>query len=145
MISQTAEYALRAVVCLAEAEGRRSTTAQIAEATHVPRTYLSKVLDTLSRAGLVSGRRGPGGGFTLQRDPAEITALQVISAVDPLKRIPGCPLDLPEHSQALCPLHQQLDDATAAAEAALRRHTIADLLAKRQPGLSAAHFPTDGV
>ena len=62
MISQTVEYALRAMVHLArEAPGAR-TTDQVARTTRVPRAYLSKVLQSLRRAGLVRSQRGIGGG-----------------------------------------------------------------------------------
>jgi Rrf2 family nitric oxide-sensitive transcriptional repressor len=64
VFSQTVEYALRAMVHLAaEAPGAR-TTDQIAKATLVPRAYLSKVLQSLIRSGLVHSQRGLGGGMT---------------------------------------------------------------------------------
>ncbi len=51
VFSQTVEYALRAVVHLASEAPADRMTAQIAEATHVPRAYLSKVLQRLGTAG----------------------------------------------------------------------------------------------
>src|SRR3972149_5635143 len=109
MISQTAEYALRAVTHLAGREAIDApTTAQIARTTQIPSNYLAKVLRSLSRAGLVHSQRGPGGGHKLARNPAELTALQVVNAVDPLTRIKSCPLGLEDHRD-LCPLHCRLD------------------------------------
>ena len=64
MISQTAEYALRAIVYLAGQE-LPQTTQQIAATTRVPAGYLSKVLQALARGGLVHSQRGLHGGFTL--------------------------------------------------------------------------------
>ncbi len=87
VISQTAEYALRAVVCLGGSTGEPMTSAAIAKLTRVPHGYLSKVLQGLSRAGLVDSQRGVGGGFVLVRSLDELTVLDVINAVDPLKRI----------------------------------------------------------
>ena len=63
MISQTAEYALRAVVFLSMNVDAAFTTQQIAVATKVPAAYLSKVMQSLVRAGLVRSQRGLGGGF----------------------------------------------------------------------------------
>ena len=63
MLSQSVEYALRAVVYLA-CEGEPRMTAQVAEATQVPAAYLSKVLQGLSRAGIVRSQRGIGGGMS---------------------------------------------------------------------------------
>ena len=84
MISQTAEYALRAIVYLADQRGSPRTTAQIAEATQVPPGYLAKVMQSLSRTKLVHSQRGLNGGFTLTRDPAGLPMLEIIGAVDTL-------------------------------------------------------------
>ncbi len=133
MISQTSEYALRAVVHLARAEGERRTTEEIAASTSVPAPYLSKVLQALVRAGLVRSRRGRKGGFELARTPRNLSVYDVIEAVDPLQRIESCPLGLPEHSECLCALHQRIDAAIAAAEAAFRSTSMAELLADPGP------------
>jgi Rrf2 family nitric oxide-sensitive transcriptional repressor len=127
MFSQTAEYALRAVVYLAAEGGEARTAQQIAAATRVPTGYLAKVMQALSRAGLVHSQRGLHGGFTLTRSPRELTVLDVLGAVDPIRRIRGCPLGLKGHVN-LCPLHRRLDQAIGMVEDALRRSTIAELL-----------------
>jgi len=128
MISQTAEYALRAVVFLADHPNSASTVTQIAEATRVPAGYLAKVMQSLSRAGVVRSQRGLNGGFTLARDAAELTVLEVVNVVDPVRRYPECPLGLPNHGKQLCPLHRRLDDAARALEDAVGRTKWADLL-----------------
>src|ERR1700752_3406450 len=79
MFSKPVEYALRAVVHLAYSVPEGRTTDQIAEATRVAhRAYLSKVLQKLSRAGLVLSHRGVGGGMTLAKPPEAITILEVV-------------------------------------------------------------------
>src|SRR5579871_6722562 len=80
MFSQTAEYALRAVVFLASQEGKPRTTQEIALATKVPIGYLSKVMQGLGRKGLVHSQRGLHGGFTLARSAEELTVLDIIQA-----------------------------------------------------------------
>src|SRR3954451_14552348 len=70
MFSQTVEYALRAVVHLAYESPEARTTAQIAEATRVPRDYLAKILQGLSKKGVVQTQRGVGGGGSLGRGGA---------------------------------------------------------------------------
>jgi Rrf2 family protein len=132
MFSQTAEYALRAVVYLAAQGGEPRTAQQIAEVTRVPAGYLSKVMQALSRAGLVHSQRGLGGGFTLAVAPAGLTVLDVVQAVDPIRRIKSCPLGLKGHVN-LCPLHRRLDQAIALVEKALRESSIAELLAEPSP------------
>lgn len=127
MLSRTAEYALRAVVLLGGAGERPESAEHMAETTKVPRRYLHKVLQDLARDGLVRSQSGPGGGYSLARSPDEITILDVVNAVSALERIRHCPLGLKSHT-SLCPLHQELDKAYAATEAAFASVTIGALL-----------------
>ncbi len=128
MISQTVEYALRAVVHLAAESPKSCTTSQLATVTQVPAAYLSKVLQSLTRAGIVKSQRGIGGGVSLASTPASLTILDVVNAVDPIQRILTCPLDLKTHSTNLCPLHRRLDNAMAEVENAFRTTTLAEVL-----------------
>jgi Rrf2 family nitric oxide-sensitive transcriptional repressor len=128
MLSQTVEYALRAMVCLAQNPTEPLTTQQISNYTRVPRSYTSKVLQLLGRAKLISGTRGIGGGYILELRPKDITVLQVANAIDPVKRYTTCPIGLGSHDKGLCPLHARLDSIMADAERALRNTTIASLL-----------------
>lgn len=134
MISQTAEYALRAMVFLAEHPEGSHTVPHIAEHTQVPAGYLSKVLQSLVRGGLVSSQRGLGGGFWLSRPVAEITLLDIVNCVSPITRITRCPLDLPHHQNRLCPLHHRLDEAIGHFETSFRDTCLAKLLEERQGG-----------
>ncbi len=130
MFSQTVEYALRAVVHLAYCAPAASTTEQIAIATKVPQAYLSKVLQGLSRAGVVRSQRGIGGGVALASTPDQLTILDVVNAVDPVQRIHRCPLGIASHGSVLCPLHRRVDDALAMVEDAFRTTTLAEILAE---------------
>lgn len=130
MISDTVEYALRAVVYLAFEAPEARTTAQIAEATMVPRDYLSKILQGLAKKDIVQTQRGVGGGVWLSRTPEEVTILDVVNAVEPIKRIRTCPLALSSHGTRLCPLHKRMDAALAAVETAFRNTTLAEVLAE---------------
>lgn len=127
MFSSTAEYAFRAAVHLAGRSPEPCTSDQIALATQVPAGYLIKVLQDLARAGLVKSQRGPNGGFTLLRPPDQITALDVLNAVDPIQRIKACPLGIPSHARALCPMHRRLDHAIALVETALAGSTLLEM------------------
>lgn len=140
MISRTAEYALRAVLCLAAAneESAFQTAGQIAAQAHVPADYLAKVLQSLTRVGLIISQRGKGGGFRLAQAAADTSIYAVVEAVDPVQRIHVCPLGLEAHGTHLCPLHQRLDDAMSLIEAQFRNTTIAELLDTRGPAQPAA-------
>jgi len=127
MLSKTAEYALRAVACLASRPEQAVSADALAEQTKVPRRYLTRVLQDLCAGGLVSSRPGPGGGYELGIDTAKLTILDVVNVVSPLSRIRSCPLGLSSHT-TLCPLHAELDRAYAATEAAFAGVTIKQLL-----------------
>jgi Rrf2 family protein len=129
-LSQTAEYALRATIWLGQHMGDPQTTQQIAAGCQMPAGYLAKVLQPLSRAGVVTAQRGLGGGYVLERNPEELTLLDVLNAVEPVQRIRSCPLKLSGHGTNLCALHRALDDTLAAAERQLGSQTIAQLLRK---------------
>jgi Rrf2 family transcriptional regulator, nitric oxide-sensitive transcriptional repressor len=141
MISQTAEYALRAIVQLATHEGQPQTAQQIATETKVPLHYLSKVLQGLCRAKLIHSQRGLHGGFTLLRSPSVLTVYEIVDAVDPLQRITCCPLGLEAHGTNLCPLHRRLDDAFLMVEQAFRASTIGDLLSEPTTSKPLCPFP----
>jgi Rrf2 family protein len=141
MISQTVEYALRAAAYLAGQSPEARTTDQIAQATKVPKAYLSKVLQGLVRAGVVRSQRGIGGGMTLVKSPSELTILEVVRAVEPVGRIKECPLGLETHGTNLCPLHRRLDDALAQFESACARTTLAEVLAEPSTSIPLCEFP----
>lgn len=133
LISKTAEYALRAVVWLAQTPDTPRGTPQAARATRVPAGYLSRVLQSLARAGLVESSPGRTGGFRLARPPRRISVLEVVNAVDPVQRVVRCPLGLRSHRGRLCPLHRRLDEAAAMVQRAYAETTIAEILAETFP------------
>lgn len=130
MISQTAEYALRAVVFLAMHGMNPQTTQQIACGTKVSAPYLAKVMHSLVKAGIIQSQRGLGGGYVLTKAAEDISILEVLNAVDPIQRIRFCPLGLDAHGTVLCALHKRLDEASAVIEKAFAETTIGELLAR---------------
>lgn len=138
MISQTAEYALRAVVYLAENTDRSCTIHEIAPATQIPAGYLSKVMQALARRGIVQSQRGLRGGFRLALHAEDISVYDVVQAVDPIQRITRCPLSKPEHRECLCPLHRELDGAAARTEEAFRRARISEMVSAAAPNRDVA-------
>jgi Rrf2 family protein len=145
MFSKTVEYALRAVAHLAYEAPNARTTEQISDATRVKPSYLSKVLQALSRGGIVKSQRGVGGGITLAKRPDELTILEVVNAVDPIQRIRTCPLGLKTHGVRLCPLHRRMDDALATVEAAFGGTTLAEVLTEPTHSPPLCEVGTDRV
>jgi Rrf2 family protein len=144
MFSQTVEYALRAAVFLATRAGEPATTEEVAERTRVPAAYLAKILQGLSRSGIVKSQRGVGGGVALAKPADELTILEVVNAVEPIKRIKTCPLGLPTHGTRLCPLHRRVDDALATVEAAFGGTTLAEVLSEPSVSVPLCDVPGDG-
>lgn len=141
MLSQTVEYALRAVVHLAYDPEKPRTTEEIAIATKVPKPYLAKVLQGLVRAGIVRSQRGLGGGMMLAHRPDKLTILAVVNGVEPLQRIKSCPLGLASHGVRLCPLHKRLDAALATMETAFASTTLAEIIAEPTASVPLCEFP----
>jgi len=91
MLSNTAEYALRAMVFLSQAEpGRVMPGRDLSAASGVPAKYLSKILLDLNRAGMVSAMRGQGGGYRLSRDAKDIRLIEVVEIFDRERAHPRC-------------------------------------------------------
>ncbi|MCA8986262.1 MAG: Rrf2 family transcriptional regulator [Planctomycetaceae bacterium] len=130
MFSQTVEYALRAIVHLADSAPDSQTKDEIAAATLVPPAYLSKVLQSLRKADIIQTQRGVGGGMRLVGTPETLTILQVVNAVDPIKRIETCPLGIRSHGKNLCPLHRRMDEALASVESAFGATTLSEVLSE---------------
>jgi Rrf2 family protein len=141
MFTQTVEYALRALVALAAKPDQPQTNGQLAKLTKVPGPYLSKVLQTLTREGLVEAHRGARGGFCLSRPANKITILDAVNAVDPIRRIEVCPLGLKAHGKRLCALHKKMDAVLENMEQTFASTTLADVLAEPGKSVPLCDFP----
>lgn len=81
-IPRKIEYALRAMIHLADVPEGVANGIQIAEHEHIPKYFLEKVIRDLMRSGLVRSRRGPGGGYQLSRPAETISFKDIIEAVE---------------------------------------------------------------
>ena len=82
-VSRRVDYALRAAINLARQEpGRAASVAEISESEAIPKKFLEKILQDLIHAGLVTSRRGAHGGYTLTREPSQISFKDVMEAVE---------------------------------------------------------------
>ena len=90
-ITKKEDYALRALLHLA-AYGTDTPVMmkEIADVKHIPQPFLAKIMQELSDVGLVESHRGVKGGFTLKKDPDDITFLDVIQAVDGVLTVNFC-------------------------------------------------------
>jgi len=90
-LTKKADYGLMAVKFLAERPDTPSLSAKdIAEAYGIPSQLLAKILQRLTKAGLLRSHAGTNGGYALSRSPESITAFEVIGAIDGPLFITSC-------------------------------------------------------
>ncbi|MBN2185370.1 MAG: Rrf2 family transcriptional regulator [Candidatus Krumholzibacteriota bacterium] len=92
-ISDAASLAFHATVYLASNEGKMVSNREISRKFKLSDAHLAKIMQRLSRAGIVKSVRGPGGGFTLTRSPDDLTLKDVYEAVESKIQTEGCLLD----------------------------------------------------
>ncbi|HUH13049.1 MAG TPA: Rrf2 family transcriptional regulator [Longimicrobiales bacterium] len=129
-MSRSAEYALRAVLFIAQRpEGSPHRANEVAKALEVPRNYLQKVLHTLAKHGVLRSVRGPAGGFSLSEPPERLALRAVVDPFDsgPERRLCllgrlDCCDDNP------CSAHGQWSGVAEQVGSFFRDTTVADLL-----------------
>lgn len=129
MLSQTAEYALRAVLHLARVGERGPVRVDdIARALDVPRNYLSKILHVLARAGVLESTRGPHGGFELAHPAADLTLADVVEEFDRLQERGACLLGGTRcNERDPCAAHDRWREVAGTVRRFFRDTTVAEL------------------
>lgn len=132
MISQTAEYALRAVLYLAQRQnGDPISVETIAEDLSMPRNYLSKTLHLLAKRGILASARGPRGGFELAVPSERLSLFEIIEPFDDLEGRGQCLLGRPECSdQTPCAAHHRWKDLARRVSTFFRETSVDDLIAE---------------
>src|SRR5580700_2641303 len=89
-LSKRTQYSLRALYALARSHGHGPTLiTQLAQEEHIPKKFLEQILLSLKSTGIVSSKKGKGGGYFLVRPPEEITVGSVIRMIEgPLAPLP---------------------------------------------------------
>jgi Rrf2 family protein len=130
VLSQTAEYALRATLAIAaQPDGEPMGAARLAEALKVPQNYLSKTLHQLARAGVLESTRGKLGGFRLASPADRITLKEVVSPFDDITGRRVCLLGRPVCSDnTACAAHAHWKEVSEVTARFFRETTVADLL-----------------
>jgi Rrf2 family transcriptional regulator, cysteine metabolism repressor len=142
-LSKKSEYGLRALLELTLAHGQTTLQRQdIARRQHIPVEFLEQILLALKRAGILSSRRGMKGGYTLIKQPEDITLGQVIRVLDgPLAPI-GCVsktayhkcAECPYADKAQCPVQLVMGTVRDAIAGILDHYTLADFASGHRKG-----------
>ena len=142
-ISKKSEYALRALVSLAR-ERRSWGIQELSDRENIPVKFLEQILLALRHAGMLTSKRGVGGGCTLHRAADEITVGEVIRIFDgPLAPVP-CAAERPTEKctcpdPRTCPLRLLMTHVRVELSAALETQTVSDML-RLAPGADTLAF-----
>jgi Rrf2 family protein len=129
-INQATDYAFRAVQYLAQSDERVVDARQIAQSEAIPMRFLLRIMPSLIQAGIVASHRGAGGGYSLARDPRQITFLDVVEAVEGPVYVNRCQKDYEycsKHGAPACAIHQKLNIIQSKISEELRQYNFGDL------------------
>ncbi len=143
MFSKSTEYALRAVVYLAEnsSDENRFGTSTVAEDLGFPEPYLAKVLQHLVRRGIIQSVKGPKGGFYASEKTLNFSLLEIIDANEGLDFFKKCGLGLHECNDAKpCPIHDDYGKFRDGLYKTLSEKKIKDIVVDLDKGISFMKF-----
>ncbi|MGN6396741.1 MAG: RrF2 family transcriptional regulator [Mucilaginibacter sp.] len=140
IFSKTCEYALRAVFFVAHktAEGGRVGIKEIALGIGSPEHFLAKVLQDLSKRGIIQSVKGPNGGFYTDGTVLQRPISDVVEAVDGNGIFIGCALGLKQCSEINpCPLHYEFKTIRNQLHHMLNNTTIGEFTTDLISGITA--------
>jgi Rrf2 family protein len=145
-LTRAADYAVRVMIQLAapQANGRVSLP-ELAEAAGAPESFLSKVMQTLARAGLITSRRGQTGGFQISPRGRAASMREVIEAIDGAIHLNACLSSGRSCGRkALCPAHPVWAQAQQAMLEVISNASIA-AMAAQTPFVRTIHAPSGSI
>jgi Rrf2 family protein len=129
MFSKTCEYAIRAMIFIAQKSehGVKIGIKGISKGINAPEHFIAKILQDLSRKGLVQSAKGPNGGFFLEKELKTTTLADIVKALDGDKLFTGCALGLRSCSEKKpCPLHDEFKVIRKQMHNMLQSSTVAE-------------------
>ncbi len=132
MFSKACEYAIRAMICIIResSDGSKVGIRDIAQNTDTPEPFVAKVLQELSRRGIVSSVKGPNGGFFLEPKAKPIPLIDIVRAIDGDHLFVSCGLGIKNCSERKpCPLHYDYKEVRDRIIRMLKQNTIQELAA----------------
>jgi Rrf2 family protein len=107
--SRQCEYALQAVLYIAlKPQGKMSSIKEMTKKLDIPYHFLGKIMQDLSRKGLLTSLKGPTGGFALGMPAKDMTLFHIVEAIDGVEFTSECVMGFPECSgKNPCALHEQ--------------------------------------
>ncbi|MFV0181629.1 Rrf2 family transcriptional regulator [Empedobacter falsenii] len=133
MLSKTCEYAVRAVIYIAQQtkDGNRVGIKDVAKGIDSPEYFIAKILQEMVRKNLLQSTKGPNGGFHLDEKDMKNSLAVIVRHFDGDKIFSGCALGLKRCSEKNpCPLHQQFKEIRNTLKHLLEKTTINQLVEK---------------
>ena len=131
-ITRQADYAVRCVLFLSKEPERIISANEISKSMAIPRSFLAKILQRLSRKGIVESTQGVSGGFQLAKKPARISLLEVIEAVQGPSAMNVCAIDKRIcRLSRTCAVHPIWVDLRKDVEKRLKNENFAELARKK--------------
>lgn len=131
-LTRAGEYAVKSLVYLAmQSPDTRVMASEVAVAEDIPINFVRKILESLAKTGLVKSFRGAGGGFTLGRNPEDITLRHVVEAIEGPLALNQC--QMPSACTHLddCVMSPIWLEAQRAVENVLSGYSLADIARRR--------------
>ena len=129
LISKTSQYAIQTLIYLATQQQGKPIISRIAAARlGVPAAFLAKILQTLSKDGILTSNRGRLGGFQLSDAPENISLMRILSITEGADFAQKCVLGLKDCSdETACPMHQKWKPIKEEIIGMMTVHTLATL------------------
>jgi Rrf2 family protein len=133
-LTRACDYGLRVMTRLAEfPRGNVVHLPALAYSEHIPFHFLSKILQQLTRTGLIKSHRGAAGGYSLEKDPAQVSLLEVVEAIEGPILLNLCLSPGQEcERMSWCAIHEVCAEARDRILEVFRAVTLADVVAKNR-------------
>ena len=131
-LTRRTDYAVRAALVLARQPGETVSGSEIARQTQIPVRFVTQVMTSLVRAGMVSAVIGRAGGYRLNGDAGSVTVLAIVEAVEGMPRRTQCALRSgPCPGASICEIHHVFAAARESFVGELARWTLASVAAEQ--------------
>ena len=138
MFSKACEYAIKSVVYIAHEAlaGRKTNVKQISEATNAPESFVAKILQPLSKKGILLSNKGKQGGYSIDLDKLEkIKLIEIVLITDGPDILTRCAFGLDKcSSEKPCPFHFKYKPIRESLEQSLSEISIYDMALKTEQG-----------
>lgn len=140
MFSKACEYAIKSVIFIAQEAlaGRKTNVKQISEATNAPESFVAKILQPLSKKGILLSSKGKQGGFSIDLDKIEhIKLIEIVLITDGPDILTRCAFGLDKcSSEKPCPFHFKYKPIRESLQHTLSEISIYDMALKTEQGIA---------